>query len=517
MKVFLFFLSFLLCVQSQSQLVCDWKKNIGGAGHDITHKVSSTPDGGYIIGAQTLSPLCAEQDLQIPAPIIIKIDSEGNTEWSKCFDDFNDISGSIAVNSIQPTEDGGYLMLLTSQSISKLVRLDSLANIVWENTQDFGAGCLNCYPAGAIILPGNECILFGTKESSTNQIVQSVTKFDSTGNELWQQTYEFENSETIRLANIEKTPDGGYIICGGTNEHWDSEQGELSDAFVMRIDNIGNLVWSRTYGGTRKDYLLDVLATTNGGFVLSGITLSNDGDVSGYHTIPDLPEGIVSTWEDMWIVKIDDEGNIEWQSCIGGYGTDIPVSIDETVSGGYIITGYVQNALGGDWSNIMGFHGNVDIVLVNISNLGLIEGAQFFGGSDSDVAIDFVQSNDSDFLLAGITSSIDGDIEFPLGEYDIFLMKFSYATSIKENISVSISVFPNPTSDHVTINYGDFVGLNGYTLSIFNPMGQLVHSSNITQQQEYLDLNSWGGMGVYQVVVYNPQGVPIETRQIVLQ
>ncbi len=515
MKVFLFFLSFLLCVQSQSQLVCDWKKNIGGAGLDITHTVSSTPDGGYIIGAQTFSPLCAEQDLQIPAPIIIKIDSEGNTEWSKCFDDFNDMSGSIPVSSIQPTEDGGYLMLLFSQSISKLVRLDSLANIVWENTQDFGAECLNCYPAGPIILPGNECILFGTKESSTNQIVQFVTKFDATGNELWQQTYEFENSETIRLTNIEKTPDGGYIICGGTNINWETE--ELSDAFVMRIDNIGNLVWSRTYGGTRKDFSYDILATTNGGFVLSGITLSNDGDVSGYHTIPDLPEGIVSTWEDMWIVKIDDEGNIEWQSCIGGYGTDIPVSIDETVSGGYIITGYVQNALGGDWSNIMGFHGYVDIVLINISSAGLIESAQFFGGSELDTATDYIQSNDSDFLLAGTSSSIDGDIEFPLGEYDIFLMKFSYATSIMENISSSISVFPNPTSDHITIDYGNIDLMSGYSLSIFNSMGQIVHTSNLNNQSEYIDVNAWGSAGVYQVVINDPQGVPIETRQIVLQ
>jgi hypothetical protein len=81
----------------------------------------------------------------------------------------------------------------------------------------------------------------------------------------------------------------------------------------------------------------------------------------------------------------------------------------------------------------------------------------------------------------------------------------------------SIEIYPNPTSDHITINYGDFIGLNGYTLSIFNPMGQLVHTSNITQEQEYLDLNTWGGVGVYNVVIYNPQGGIVSTKQIVLQ
>jgi hypothetical protein len=81
----------------------------------------------------------------------------------------------------------------------------------------------------------------------------------------------------------------------------------------------------------------------------------------------------------------------------------------------------------------------------------------------------------------------------------------------------SIEIYPNPTSDHITINYGDFIGLNGYSLSIFNPMGQLVHTSNITQQQEYLDLNTWGGVGVYNVVIYNPQGGIVSTKQIVLQ
>jgi hypothetical protein len=91
-------------------------------------------------------------------------------------------------------------------------------------------------------------------------------------------------------------------------------------------------------------------------------------------------------------------------------------------------------------------------------------------------------------------------------------------TGLEEpNDEITIQIYPNPTSDHITINYGDFIGLNGYTLSIFNPVGQLVHTSNITQQQEYLDLNTWGGVGVYNVVVYNPQGGIVSTKQIVLQ
>ncbi len=90
-------------------------------------------------------------------------------------------------------------------------------------------------------------------------------------------------------------------------------------------------------------------------------------------------------------------------------------------------------------------------------------------------------------------------------------------TSIEEFIKQSIQLFPNPTSDHITVDFGSVVKLNGYTLSIFNPMGQLVYDSNITTQIENFDVNTWGAKGVYQVVVYNPQGVPIETRQIVLQ
>jgi hypothetical protein len=83
--------------------------------------------------------------------------------------------------------------------------------------------------------------------------------------------------------------------------------------------------------------------------------------------------------------------------------------------------------------------------------------------------------------------------------------------------SNTILMYPNPSNDQLTIDYGDYATLAGYTLKIFNSIGQEIHSANINQQQEVLPLGTWGGAGNYQVVIYNAQGVPVDTRTIVLQ
>jgi hypothetical protein len=83
--------------------------------------------------------------------------------------------------------------------------------------------------------------------------------------------------------------------------------------------------------------------------------------------------------------------------------------------------------------------------------------------------------------------------------------------------SNTILMYPNPSNDQLTVDYGDYATLAGYTLKIFNSIGQEIHSANINQQQEVLPLGTWGGAGNYQVVIYNAQGVPVDTRTIVLQ
>ena len=83
--------------------------------------------------------------------------------------------------------------------------------------------------------------------------------------------------------------------------------------------------------------------------------------------------------------------------------------------------------------------------------------------------------------------------------------------------SNTIKVFPNPTNDHITIDYGNFLIMNGYQLKIENSLGQQVFQTSITQQSDYLNLTAWGGNGLYFVHIIDPQGNTIDIRKIVLQ
>ncbi|MFN5307753.1 MAG: T9SS type A sorting domain-containing protein, partial [Bacteroidota bacterium] len=85
------------------------------------------------------------------------------------------------------------------------------------------------------------------------------------------------------------------------------------------------------------------------------------------------------------------------------------------------------------------------------------------------------------------------------------------------NNSNTLRVFPNPANDHITIDYGNFILMNGYQLKIENSLGQQVFQTNITQQSDYISLTNWGGNGLYFVRIINPQGNTIDIRKIVLQ
>lgn len=183
------------------------------------------------------------------------------------------------------------------------------------------------------------------------------------------------------------------------------------------------VLWSRCYGGSSLDDMRDVIQTSDGGFVMDGESLSNDGDVSGNHG-----------GYDYWIVKTDDFGNLQWQKCLGGSSDETANSIRQTQDGGYIVSG-ITSSIDGDVNNNLG---GTDIWIVKMDNFGNILWQKTLGGSGQDGAnvsnygLSIIEyCSDGGYILGTSTSSNDSDVTGNHGGFDYWLVKLDSAGNIQ--------------------------------------------------------------------------------------
>jgi hypothetical protein len=214
---------------------------------------------------------------------------------------------------------------------------------------------------------------------------------------------------------IQQTVDGGFIILASTS----SNNGDVSgfhggsgdDYWAVKTDASGNIQWQKCLGGTSSELASSIQQTSDGGYIISGTTFSNDGDVTGFHGESDY-----------WIVKLDSSGILQWQKCLGGgyignpvSGYDKALSVKQTLDGGFIAIGG-SNSMNG---NVTGLHvANwyySDFWIVKLNSVGTLQWQKCLGGYLDEVAHSVVLSNDSGFVIAGYTRSNDGDVT---GNYD---------------------------------------------------------------------------------------------------
>src|SRR5690606_36383484 len=164
-----------------------------------------------------------------------------------------------------------------------------------------------------------------------------------------------------------------YILTGSS----ESNDGDVSgnhgnfDCWIVRLDNIGNIQWQKSLGGSQEDSSGQIQQTFDGGYIMVGYSRSNNGDVSGNHG-----------HYDYWVVKLDMSGNIQWQKSLGGSGVDMAHSIQQTIDGGYIVAGLSQSNDG----DVTGNHGGADYWIVKLDDNGNIDWQKSFGGTGSDNA-----------------------------------------------------------------------------------------------------------------------------------
>lgn len=205
----------------------------------------------------------------------------------------------------------------------------------------------------------------------------------------------------------------GNIVAGGSALSVDGDisnpQGEL-DIWIMKYSMNGDLLWKKNYGGSGNDYIWDIHSTNDGGYIFAGNSDSIDGDISENNGASDF-----------WIVKLDTDGNIEWEKTYGGSNFDDLSKITETESGDFVLIGS-SFSNDGIFSNN---HGNSDIAIVKIDNSGNFLWSQLIGGSGHDFGIDVLINSMDQIIISGFGNSQDGYFSDSLPGTDVLLAAFS--------------------------------------------------------------------------------------------
>jgi len=371
-----------------------WEKTFGGTDLDVGFSVQQTTDGGYIITGVTESYGNGNHDVYL-----FKTDGSGNVQWTRTFGGTSDEDGTF----VQQTTDGGYIITGWTDSYGNgfrdvyLIKTDGSGNEQWTKTfggtnEEFSSSVQQTTDGGYIItgwtgIPGLRDVY--------------LIKTDGSGNEQWTKT--FGDTDDDFGHSVQQTTDGGYIISGMTESFGNG----LRDVYLIKTDGSGNEQWTKTFGGTDLDFSYSVQQTTDGGYIITGVTESYG---NGNH--------------DVYLIKTDGSGNEQWTKTFGGTSDDVGDNGKQTTDGGYIITG---------WTESFG-NGLRDVYLIKTDGSGNELWNKTFGGTDDDMGHRIQQTTDGGYIIIGRTES------FGNGNWDVYLIK----TDGNGNVTSTLNIPINP-------------------------------------------------------------------------
>ena len=329
--------------------------------------------------------------------ILFSDNSSYGNQWEKTFGGADYDVGA----SVQQTTDGGYIITGDTDSYGAgdrdvyLIKTDANGNKLWEKT--FGGSNYDSNLSGQQTADGGYIMVGDTDSFGAGEMDIYLIKTDASGNKLWEKTFGGTSEEWGHA--VQQTTDGGYIISGLTESIGAGDR----DVYLIKTDANGNKLWEKTFGGTGRESGYRVQQTTDGGYIIAGETNSfGAGDF------------------DFYLIKTDANGNKMWEKTFGGIGRDNAISVQQTIDDGFIITGYTESfgAGGGD------------VYLIKTDANGNKMWEKTFGGSNSDVGASVQQTTDGGYIIAGGSSS------FGAGGIDVYLIYYNPEGSDTEPNSV---------------------------------------------------------------------------------
>jgi predicted secreted protein len=350
-------------------------KTYGCWNNEFAYSVVQARDGGYLLAGTTNS--LGESGVDV---WLVKIDADGNALWNKTFGgDYSDIARHV----IQ-TNDGGYALIGYTSSFGAgecdawLVRMDSNGNMQWNKTfggiaDDFGWFVAQTSDGGYVLAGYTWSFGAGMDDFW-------LIKTDANGNAQWNKTYGGTGEEAAY--SLALTSDGGYALTGFTSS---SGAGGL-DFWLVKVDANGTTEWNQTYGGIGDDYSYGVIQTNDGGYATAGQT--NSFGAGAF---------------DAWLVKIDSNGNMQWNKTYGGLYDDCSSCVVQTSDGGFALEGETYTR-GIGYDSYFGHNS----WLVKTSVDGDTQWNRTYEGSNGDSEVySVIRTNDGGYALVGHTSFSD--------------------------------------------------------------------------------------------------------------
>lgn len=349
------------------------------------------------------------------------------------------------VNMIVQADDGSYFIggtsdsyafvdksenpVLSTSSDYWVLKLSPVGDIIWQNTI---GGEYNDALAAVCPTPDGGCMLGGysasyaggdkTESCKLNGAGERtydywLVKLNAGGNIEWQDVIGGKGDDF--LSDMKATADGGFIIGGNSNSGVSGDKTEvnvgLEGYWVVKLNADFEIEWQNTIDGIYHDLLTSICQTSDGGYLLGGH--SNSG-LSGEKLEPSFSDSY-----DYWIIKLNPDGAIEWQNTIGGNGDDYLGSVGEKSDGNYIIGGWSNsNATGDKTENKKGYE---DFWIMELDTDGSIVWQNTIGGSQSELYTQIEETPDGGFLLCGTSATnLSADKTVPsFGYNDYWLLK----------------------------------------------------------------------------------------------
>ncbi len=414
-----------------------WAKTYGGTKNDYAYSVAVAPNGDIIVVGKTYSSGAGRSDAWV-----LKLDPDGNVIWQKTYGggDYDwasgvavTVNGSIVVVGCTASYGAGTSHWwgghITDFNLW-VFELDPDGNIIWQESYGTGGGggeWANC----VTIAPGGDIVVVGAYDMQFNQTADSwyggdawVIRLAPNGKTVWQKTYGGDGTDEASAVTV--TPNGDIVVAGYTDSFGAGDY----DAWVLKLDPYGNVIWQKTYGGIYSDYADTVSMAPNDDIVVAGYTYS-----------------FGSGGDDTWVFKLDPEGNIVWQSTYGGSSWDWANSMTVDPNGNVIIAGVT-------WSFGAG---NEDAWVLSLPPTGNLTDYSVYGIPDATINIPQVQVSNSNVGMDKTGASVS----FPSN-----IHSNSWTPEIFEQMkNGAISVSSTPSGAQVYLD-GAYEGVTPLTISV---------------------------------------------------